>query len=286
MDSGKKTNNPQSEKEINAFFEKAEIPYSRSKEDVWEMLEKSIESKTSKKTIFISQRVIFAVAASVLLVAGVFSFLRFFTQKISSPAGQHYTVNLPDGSTVELNAGSTVAYHPYWYANSRDLQLEGEAFFEVEKGKQFSVESTLGKTIVLGTSFNIYSREDAYGVSCVSGTVKVVSDSNEEAILSPGLHAEIGKSGDIIVSKTQESSTNLEWRNNMFKFTAAKLSEVIAEIERQYNVVIYTDSLPDLYYTGYFSKDKNIDEVLILVGKPFGIKFVKTSKNHYRLTQN
>ena len=286
MDSGKKTYNPQSEKEMNAFFEKAEIPYSKSKEDVWEILEERIESNKSTKTFFLSQKIIFTLAASVLLLAGVFSFLRFFTQKISSPAGQHFTVNLPDGSIVELNAGTTIAYHPYWYAYSRDIQLEGEAFFEVEKGKQFTVKSSLGKTIVMGTSFNIYSREDSYGVSCVTGTVKVVSDTKEEAILSPGLHAEIGENGDIIVSKTQESGTNLEWRNNMFKFTAAKLSEVIAEIERQYNVVIYIDSLPDLYYTGYFSKDKNIDEVLILIGKPFGIKFVKTSNNHYRLIQN
>jgi len=286
MNSGNKTYKPQTEMEIGAFFEKASIPYSSSKEDVWAKLESKLESENSAKTRFLSQRIIFAAAASILLLAGVYSFLRFFTQKISSPAGQHYTAMLPDGTTIELNAGSTIAYHPYWYARSRDVQLDGEAFFEVEKGKQFTVESTLGKTIVLGTSFNIYSRENKYSVSCVTGTVKVFSDNKEEAILSPGYHAELEKNGNITVSKTQESNTNLEWKNNMFKFTATNLNDVIAEIERQYNVVINTDEMPDLYYTGYFSRDKSIDEVLILIAKPFGINFVKTSENHYRLTQN
>jgi len=75
------------------------------------------------------------------------------------------------------------------------------SIFNVKKGNSFNVVSSLGKTFVLGTSFNIFSREDKYRVACVTGKVKVISITNKQVILSPNYHAEIIKDGNIKVTK-------------------------------------------------------------------------------------
>ena len=273
------------DQEIFDFFEKVEIPVSRTKEDVWESISSSLGKNVPTKKIFFSQRTIIGIAASLLILVGILSFLRFYTQTISNPAGQHQKATLSDGSTVELNAGSTLTYHPYWFTFSRNLQFEGEGFFQVEKGKQFTVESMLGKTIVLGTSFNIYSRSEEYKVFCQTGKVKVVSTKNSEVFLVPGQMAEVDKSGKITVSENITPEETMSWRDNMFNFAGVPIQTVFEEIERQYNVTITNTLKTELYYTGHFSREKPVEEVLSLICKPFGIKFVKKSENNFLVTQ-
>jgi len=274
------------EKEIFDFFDKVEIPVFKPKEEVWKTISSSLGAEVPTRKIFLNQRIILGIAASLLVLAGILSFLRFYTQTISNPAGQHQMATLSDGSTVELNAGSTLTYHPYWFTFSRKLQFEGEGFFQVEKGKQFTVESQLGKTIVLGTSFNIYSRSEEYKVFCQTGKVKVVSTKNSEAILVPGQMAEVGQLGKIKVSENITPEEPMSWRDNMFNFVAAPIQTVFEEIERQYNITITNTLETELYYTGHFSREKPVEEVLSLICKPFGINFVKKSENKYLVTQN
>jgi transmembrane sensor len=273
------------DQEIFDFFEKVEIPVFRPKEEVWKTISSSLVTEVPTKKIFLNQRIILGIAASFLVLAGILSFLRFYTQTISNPAGQHLLASLPDGSTVELNAGSTLTYHPFWFTFSRNLQFEGEGFFQVEKGKQFIVESMLGKTIVLGTSFNIYSRSEDYKVFCMAGKVKVVSAQNSEVILLPGQMAVVGQLGKIKVSENITPEEPMSWRNNMFNFAGVPIQSVFEEIERQYNVTITNSLETELYYTGHFSREKPVEEVLSLICKPFGIKFVKKSENNFLVTQ-
>jgi ferric-dicitrate binding protein FerR (iron transport regulator) len=274
------------DQEIFDFFDKIEIPVSKSKEEVWESISITLSAQHTVKKIFFNQRLIIGIAASLLIFVGIFSFLRFYTQTISSPAGQHFLASLSDGSTVELNAGTTLSYHPYWFTFSRTLQFEGEGFFQVEKGKQFTVESKLGKTIVLGTSFNIYSRSKEYKVICMTGKVTVVSSHSSEVFLNPGQMAEIDPEGKIKVTEQLSTKETISWRDNMFNFAGVPIQIVFEEIERQYNVNISTSLDTQLYYTGHFSREKPVDEVLSLICKPFGIKFVKKSENSYLVTQN
>jgi transmembrane sensor len=213
--------------------------------------------------------------------------MRFYTNTVECPAGQHLAYVLPDGSSVQLNAESTLKYHPLWWSFSRSLKFEGEAFFEVTKGSKFEVFSDMGTTAVLGTSFNIFSREDEYKVTCFTGKVKVSSPvTSEQVIITPDYKAEISKNGSITVSKEQKPSSDISWINNMFNFNAQPLSIVFKEIERQYNIQIQSNIALDYYYTGYFSKDKPVEEVLALVCKPFGLTFVRLSDNSYKIIQN
>lgn len=282
MNRNNKHNNPATDP--GDFFKKVEIPYARSKEDVWAAISSQMEEERPPKTARIfSFRPVMAVAATLLLLIALFSIMRFYTKTVDCPSGQHLTATLPDGSSVEMNAGSTLKYHPLWWWASRSLRFEGEGFFRVEKGSKFNVRSDMGETSVLGTTFNIYSRDDTYRVTCFTGKVKVTSVTKEEVILGPDYTASVNKSGNIIVRKEKQPETTISWRENMFNFTAAPLEEVIREVERQYGVSISMEPGMDLYYTGFFSKDKHVEEVLNIICKPFGITYVKTADGSYRI---
>jgi len=277
-------NNELNEDHFDGFFENAEVHYSKSEQDVWQQLEQKIgDGKTvSMKKQFFPYK-FYSVAAAIIVLFGILAFLRFNTESIVAVKGQHLVYSLPDGSKVSLNAESSIKFHPYWWRFSRKLEFEGEAFFEVEKGSKFQVASTGGKTEVLGTSFNIYSREGNYNVACMSGKVRVVSPQKHEVILTPSYMAEVGTNGMITVRKFSQKVKKSDWMNNMFSFTSVPLIEVLNEVERQFNVKIYSEVSNELIYTGHFTANRNIEEVLDVLCKPFGLEVEKVGDNTFRL---
>jgi len=153
-------------------FPEIDLKFAVSKDQVWENLSHQIEEPISDvRGVTIKLFYKLAFAASVLIILGVTGFMKLYTKTVFAPSGQHLTLSLPDHSTIELNAQSTVTYHPYWFKFRRTITLDGEAFFMVMHGNQFKVISSRGQTSVLGTSFNIYSREDSYSVTCFTGKV-------------------------------------------------------------------------------------------------------------------
>jgi transmembrane sensor len=263
-----------------AFFSGGTFNWKKSNADVWKTIETKIDTQPNVRSLNFSFRSI-AVAASILILFGVGSFLRFYSVNIETSAGQHLFAELPDGSKADLNALSSITYNPYWWRISRNVKLEGEAFFEVEKGKKFTVVSTKGITQVLGTSFNIYAREDAYKVTCVTGSVKVKSVTGSVAILKPNDKAEIQSDGKINVINGIETYPEISWKKNIFLFTAAPLKLVFSEIERQYGVKIEMPLGNPALYTGNFSKDQNVEEILNYVCPALGLKYIRKSGVEY-----
>jgi transmembrane sensor len=275
------------ENKPDGFLQQLEIPYKRTREEVWAELDKNMTDKPNAKfSVFRSHKVIFSIAASILLLAGIFSLLRFYSTTITCPEGKHLSYVLPDGSKIEMNVDTKITYHPLWWRFSRKLEFEGEGYFEVEKGKKFEVVSAIGTTEVLGTTFNIYARENEYKVTCLTGRVKVTSFKSKVAILSPDIEASINSDGTVIVQRNQEAKANSSWVKNMFSFAAKPLGEVFQEIARQYGVKLNLNVGADYLYTGYFSKDRPVEEVLKLVCKPFGLTFTRVSDKEYRIFQN
>lgn len=277
------SDNNLNEDKLNNFFEKSEVTYSKSKEDIWDALNKNIDEELVLKRRFLNFNVILSVAASVIILFTAFAFLRFYTLSIESSQGQHLVYNLPDGSKVQLNAESVLKFHPYWWWAARELSFEGEGFFEVEKGSEFLVNSKKGKTIVLGTSFNIYSRNGSYNVSCFSGKVKVVSPKKEEVVLVSSYSAEIQNNGQIFVKKFSDEIKSSDWIRNMFSFTSVPLKEVLLEVERQFDIQIETEISNNLIYTGNFSVERKAEDILKLLCKPFGLEFEKLDEHKYRI---
>ncbi len=264
------------------------IPWKRTREEVWGSLESRIYERPEARKISITSYVLRLSAAAVILVLiGITAFMRFYGKTISSQQGEIINIELPKGSKVALNAETTIKYKPLWWTFKREIQMEGEAYFEVTSGNEFKVISDPGTTTVLGTTFNIYSRKGEYEVSCYTGKVRVGSvGSGDEVILEPYQKASLDIKGDLEISKEIDRSVNKDWRNGYFRFTSTPVVRVFDEISRQFNVFIKGTENLDLIYTGNFSKDQSIDEIMNLVCKAFGIDFVREDENTYRVVVN
>ncbi|MGQ1947218.1 FecR family protein [Geofilum sp. OHC36d9] len=256
-----------------------DLTYQKSKEDIWADLSQTIDflnTNPSNKTLLVTKKWIL-LAASVVLLAGITTFMKLYSKEIITDNGQHLTANLPDGSEVTLNAGTKIKYHPLWWSFNREVELSGEAFFTVKKGKQFDVLSSNAKTSVLGTSFNIYARHEYYQVTCYSGKVKVTSfTSGNKLYITPNEKASLNKDGSLQLSKLKDIKGPVAWMNNMFIFTGTPINAVFEEIERQYAVKITTNTKYKYLYTGNFTRNQPVEQVLKMICRPYGLKFRKT----------
>lgn len=278
---------PYPETEHDRFFHSATPPYFKSKEEVWAELSKTLTEKPQANVIRFRSYLLPAAAAAVfVLLLGSFLVMRYYTASVISGYGEFKTAQLPDGSVVELNAGSRLSYHPLWWRFERIAGLAGEGYFNVAKGKTFRVRSENGSTEVLGTTFTVYARPDEYRVTCFTGAVKVASVTGQEAVLSPNYQARVSPDGHIIVSREKTPETINAWITGMFSFNAYPLRLVLNEIERQFNVRILFEPDKEYLYTGHFSKDKPVGEVLELIFKPFGLKFVQKSEGIFEVLSN
>ncbi len=269
------------------LFRKGKITWEKSKDDVWAELDKKINAQKKRYVVSLNHQVLQWVAAAVLLlVVGLLGVVSTYTKSVECLPGEHKLAKLPDGSTVALNAGSVLTYYPLKWKLERKVRFEGEGYFNVKKGNKFYAISAHGTTQVLGTSFNIYSRDDKYRVTCLTGKVQVSSGEDEKVILFPNNHADLEK-GKLVVKEMFGAEKAISWKNNQFFFEDRPLIEVIDEIERQYAVTIKLDpQLNNRNFGSNFSKKYSVEEVLDFVCRPMNLKFVKQSENVYLVVEN
>lgn len=265
------------------FFSGGQFRWHKSREEVWADMESRLGDPQPVRIIRMS-RIMLSAAAIVLVLIGIGTFLRYYTVKVVAPAGIHQTVKLPDGSKIDLNAVTSVRYHPYFWTFSRSVKLEGEAHFEVTPGKNFKVVSERGTTEVLGTRFNVFAREERYEVTCLTGTVKVISPTRVTAVLLPGSRAEISGIGEIRIIEKTDTYPVISWRDNIFLFTAKPVGEVFEEIERQYNITIHSNMNNQAHYSGNFAKEQQVEEILGYICPALGLKYTQKSAGEYLIT--
>lgn len=272
-----------SNEEISEIIPAAEILWTRSKEEIWSEISDKIKNRPVHKLkirSFSPYRL--AVAAVIIILIGISAFMGTYTKTIQSPAGEHSQIILPDNSKVLLNAQSEIAFKPFLWHFSRNLHLEGEAYFEVKPGKDFVVSSATGRTTVVGTSFNIYARNEIYQVTCVTGKVRVENKTgSKEVLLTPGQKAVVDSGGYVSIENNTEIENTLSWRNRRFNFTAVPLNEVFEEIGRQYNIRITLTEDINYIYSGAFNQSDSVEKILDLVCKPFGLDYSLQTENEY-----
>ena len=206
-----------------------------------------------------------------VLLALVLMTAPFYTVTEKAARGEQATVRLPDRSTAMLNADSKLSYKPLGWFVSRKVTLEGEACFDVRKGSRFSVQSGRNQVRVLGTTFNVRARPDSYRVTCLDGRVEV-SAGRQTVVLHAGMQA-IRSGQEWNVSRDVPPGRASGWIEGKFEFAETPLAEVVAEIERQYDIRIASGSGLNHLYTGNFSRTEKPEDVLAIIGKPFGITF-------------
>ncbi len=210
-----------------------------------------------------------AAAVTVLIAATVF-YISTLDETFSAAYAQRTEVVLPDASEVILNAGSELSYSERNWEKERKLTLEGEAFFKVAKGEKFTVKTDVGSVSVLGTQFNVKSRDGYFEVTCYEGLVSVDHKGRQKKLPAGASFLVInGEVIDVQAPMTTEPS----WVNNESSFRSIPLSFVLKEFERQFNVRVETQNV-DLseLFTGSFS-NTNMNLALQSISTPSQISF-------------
>ncbi len=186
------------------------------------------------------------------------------------PFGQKRTVYFSDGSKVKLNSGSKIRYSERFSDKLREVELEGEGFFEVVKDpkRPFIVATHEVKTTVLGTSFNVnsYPESDFYKVTVATGKVGVYTDLDPKGLyILPNQQASYSLALQTIEKVDAVSLEDvLAWKNGVLLFKDADWKEVVQKIERWYGVQISIklESKREIKYSARFENNMALEEVL------------------------
>lgn len=198
--------------------------------------------------------------------------------KVNNPKGSKVLdITLSDGSRVWLNAGSSIRFPLCFVGVDRNVEIEGEAYFEVshQVNKRFKVKKGDVEVTVLGTKFNVkaYNDDAQISVTLVHGAV-AVSKKKERKTLIPHQQATIEQE----VIKVR-SGVNIEsvmaWKNGMFSFDGVTIQEVMKQIARWYDLdVIYEGNISKKGFGGKIFKEATLSEVM---------KILEFSGVHYEM---
>lgn len=235
--------------------------------------------KQTPKVVTLKPNWFMRIAAVLVIGFGLFFAFNTFTPTTElAENGKQTTFLLPDNSEVVLNSGSQIDFKKWNWDSNRKLKLNGEAYFKVAKGKKFEVNTNLGKVSVLGTQFNVKARKDRFDVVCFEGKVKV-NFNTQEVILTPGQMVSF-EGNEKIVSKTISDAKPV-WLSKELSFEKEKLTAVLEEIQRQYNVTIDAKNIKsDQLFTGKIPTN-NIDIALKTITSIYHLKYSKSTNSNY-----
>jgi transmembrane sensor len=261
--------------------------------NLWQKIKQAIEDQEKKATqrrlkIYTWGLRVAAVLVAALIITNLFLMRQetqpevlVQTQTITIPHGARSNLSLADGSEVWLNSGSVLTYASDFSGN-RNLELEGEAYFEVvESDIPFTVNTPLGKVQVTGTAFNVKAlpEDHQFETTVEEGSVNVSStQASRIASLKPGQQARL-INGQWELSKV-ETELYTSWKEGRIIFRRAYLPEVAKRLERWYNVKIELaddDRLNKIHYTGTLEME-SFSEVLELLKVTASINYTYNDK--------
>jgi transmembrane sensor len=195
---------------------------------------------------------------------------------ITTPRGGQYQVILPDGTHVWLNAASSLTYPQSFAGKTRSVRLEGEAYFEVAKvqAMPFNVFTGSQNVEVTGTHFNInaYMDEEAIETTLLEGGITVHHQGRSQRI-KPGQRALVLSNSSAFQVDAVDTDAIVAWKNGVFDFNNASLSQVMNQLERWYDIKVNYSSLPAKRYTGMVPRGANLSRVLNMLELTGNIRF-------------
>jgi transmembrane sensor len=231
-----------------------------------------INTKTEIKVIPLYNRIWFRAASIVVILLGIGLFMKsFISSTVSADNGEQSICMLPDNSRVTLNAGSEICYKTWNWDNDRKIDLQGEAYFRVAKGKKFQVKTQLGTVSVLGTQFDVKARGDRFDVTCYEGRVRV-DYNHTTVVITRGQHIAFAAGNAISIPDNNVSEP--EWLHDEIAFQKENLKNIISELARQYNINIELKTEAKQLFTGTIPL-KNIDEAMQILTSTFHLKALK-----------
>ncbi len=236
------------------------------------------ESKRPKMAVWYSAVAMLVVALGVSLAWNLLSVSDAELVQYVANAGEIKKVVLPDGTQVDLNAGSTLVIQKGFSADKRQVILTGEGYFDVTKNpeKPFEITTSHLKVSVLGTSFDLkaYANEDEIKAVLDEGKIQLDGDFNRQqpVFLKPGYQATLNKqTGQLKVEQRRQQSAS-DWRDGKLVFYNHTLVQIAKILERKFNtkIIILNDEVKDYRFSGDFS-DAELFELLgyLSAARPF-----------------
>jgi|GEM_PF-946130 len=179
-------------------------------------------------------------------------------------------VTLPDQTRVHLRKGSNIKYSSSFTAESREVFLDGEAYFDVTRDEDhpFVVNMEHAKVKVLGTRFNVSARSDSYQITLVDGSVIFKTNEGKEYHLLPDQMIEMNlKNRDVKIEKVN-TELYTAWKDGKIIFRDETLGEITKKLELIYHVeFMYANpELAQRYrFSGTFHPETSIGEVITML---------------------
>lgn len=200
------------------------------------------------------------------------------TNTIETPHGGQYTVVLPDGSKVWLNAASVMTYATSLNARGeRRVDLRGEAYFQVAKDKAhpFIVKTGNQEIKVLGTEFNVtsYANEPAIKTTLLEGSVRIAGGTMQSpVVLKPGQQAE--NSGGRLKVISVDTREAVAWKSGEFIFNGEDIYSIMRKLSRWYGVEVeYQGDFKGKTFDAYLSRKDDLQTILAKISYSQAVHF-------------
>lgn len=207
--------------------------------------------------------------------------------KVSVPRGGEYKLVLSDGTRVHINSMSSLRYPVSFGSKTRQVELDGEAYFEVSKtGQPFIVNANGMDVEVLGTTFNLSAyKDEPRQTTLVSGSVRVRTGNGNSRIIKPSQQASIALGANQIDVRTVDTAFYTSWIHGKIKFKDQRLEDIMKTLSRWYDMdIVYADKeAKNLRFGCYVNRYEEISPLLELLRNTGSVKIEtkgKTIKIH------
>lgn len=207
-------------------------------------------------------------------------------EEFTTPSGQRAMVKLHDGTTVWLNARSTLRYPNHFACEERKVELDGEAFFDVEHNehKPFVVSTEKLDIKVLGTKFNVfaYKGREEFNTALLEGSVKVYERMNEEKALFMNPNECVELKDNKLVKRPMGNTDFLLWKEGIYAFDDVPFEDIIKKFELYYDIVITVNNskLMKYKFSGKFRQRDGVESALRTLRKVYYFTYIKDEENN------
>lgn len=252
-----------------------------NREEAFDKLQQHITSVNQPKQLPQNRFKILKVAAAVAFLFIASAALFLYAPILKSSDHQVFAVGddktdahflrLPDGSTVLLNEGSKLEYPTSFNNETREVYLQGEAFFDIQHNseKPFVVKTSDVTTTVLGTAFNIRAfPDDKHVVVTVSrGKVKVSKDEKVLGVITRDQQITVERQTSVSHQASVNSRETTEWMERDIHFNDVTMDNAVAELSNRFNVDIElkNEKLRECKFTATFVKGEDVEQILIVL---------------------
>lgn len=200
---------------------------------------------------------------------------------LSTPKGGIYMVTLSDGSKVWLNASSALRYPTQFRGATREVELTGEAYFEVAAApsQPFKVKVD-GMTVdVLGTHFDVmaYGDEPSITTTLLQGSVQIGMN-DHHLMLTPGQQSTVARATGQIAARGVDVDEAVAWKNGVFQFNSEDIQSVMRKVARWYDVDVRYEGTVGQHFTGSAPRDADLATLLRRMELTNEVKFQVTGK--------